>query len=359
MESEHTSTAGWELAPLMARECRIFAGPCSAESEEQVLEAARGVRAAGADVFRAGLWKPRTKPGGFEGVGAAGLPWLRRVKKETGLPVATEIATGAHLRLALRWGVDCVWLGARTTANPFAVQEIADTFASLSAAERASVAVLVKNPVNPDLELWVGALERLHAAGVRRLGAVHRGFSSYGETYYRNAPMWRIPIELKRRLPQLPLLFDPSHTGGRRELIAPLSRQAMLLEFDGLMIESHCHPECALSDAAQQITPAELASLLESLQKPEGNAESVAIDDYRRNIDAIDEELLALLARRLDVVRAIGDLKHRAGLAVVQPDRYRLIMDNRLARGRELGLDDDFVRAIMETIHEEAVRQQL
>lgn len=337
----------------------MLAGPCSAESEEQTLASARGVAAAGVRVFRAGLWKPRTKPGGFEGVGSAGLPWLRRVKKETGLLTATEIATGAHLRQVLRAGIDCVWLGARTTANPFAVQDIADTFASLTEAERSAVAVLVKNPVNPDLELWIGALERLYGAGVRRLGAVHRGFSSYGERYYRNAPMWRIPIELRRRLPQLPLYCDPSHIGGRRDLIAPLSRQALQMEFDGLIVESHCHPEAALSDAAQQITPAELKELLASLPRPGGQSAEAEIADYRRTIDALDSELLALLARRLEAARAIGALKQRSGMAVVQPERYRDIIASRADEGGTLGLDPAFVRTIMETIHEESVRQQL
>lgn len=349
----------WQLEPLFEEAVSVLAGPCSAESEEQTLAAARGVAAAGVKVFRAGLWKPRTKPGGFEGVGSAGLPWLKRVRKETGLLTATEIASGSHLRQVLRAGVDCVWIGARTTANPFAVQEIADTFASLPAQERASVAVLVKNPVNPDLELWIGALERLYAAGVRRLGAVHRGFSSYGEKYYRNAPMWRIPIELRRRIPQLPLYCDPSHIGGRRELIAPLSRQAMQMEFDGLIIESHCTPELALSDSAQQITPSALGELLASLHKPQGQSAEADIADRRRDIDAIDSELLALLARRLEAARAIGTLKQEAGMAVVQPDRYRAIIESRVAEGGKLGLDADFVRSIMETIHEESVRQQL
>lgn len=355
----HISQHIQQLEPLFAAPVSIMAGPCSAETEEQTLAAARGVAAAGVKVFRAGLWKPRTKPGGFEGVGSAGLPWLKRVRKETGMLVATEIATGAHLRQVVRAGMDCVWIGARTTANPFAVQDIADAFAALTPAERNSLAVLVKNPVNPDLELWIGALERLYAAGVRRLGAVHRGFSSYGEEYYRNAPMWRIPIELRRRIPQLPLYCDPSHIGGRRELIAPLSHQALQMKFDGLIIESHCTPELALSDAAQQITPQALKDLLDGISKPEGQSVEAEIGDYRRTIDALDSELLDLLARRLEAVRAIGALKQRAGMAVVQPDRYRDIIESRAVEGASLGLDSGFVRAIMETVHEEAVRQQL
>ncbi len=335
-----------------------MAGPCSAETEEQTLTAARGVAAAGADVFRAGVWKPRTKPGGFEGIGAPALPWLARARRETGLPVITEIATPAHLHLVLEAGLDGVWIGARTTANPFAVQELADAFAALSDRERNSLAVLVKNPVNPDLELWIGAIERLQGAGVGRLGAIHRGFSSYGERYYRNAPMWRIPIELKRRMPQLPLYCDPSHIGGRRDLVAPLSRQAMDMEFDGLIIESHCKPDKALSDSAQQITPDELRELIAGLDRP-CRAEDGGLDDCRRRIDAIDDELMELLARRMAVSREIGRYKRERGLAIVQPDRYRTLIERRAAEAARLKIDENFVRSILETIHEESVRQQL
>ena len=227
----------------------IISGPCSAETEEQVMEAATQLASKGVKIFRAGIWKPRTKPGGFEGIGAEGLQWLKRVKKETGMYVATEVATKDHVFEALKAGIDILWIGARTTVNPFAVQEIADALKGVD------IPVLIKNPVNPDLELWIGAFERLYGAGIRRLGAIHRGFSSYDKKMYRNLPLWHIPIELRRRMPNLPIFCDPSHIGGKRELIAPLSQQAMDLSFDGLMIESHPCPDCAWSDASQQITP--------------------------------------------------------------------------------------------------------
>ena len=247
----------------------ILAGPCSAESEAQVLEAARALSKEGIKIFRAGVWKPRTKPGGFEGIGSPALSWLRKVKEETGMLTATEVANTRHLEEALAAGIDVLWIGARTSANPFAVQELADIFASLTPERRDSLTVLVKNPVNPDLELWIGALERIYGSGIRRLGAIHRGFSSYGKHIYRNPPKWRIPIELHRRLPQLPIICDPSHIGGKRELIAPLSQQALDMNFDGLIIESHCHPEEALSDASQQLTPESLGYIVNSLRRPQ------------------------------------------------------------------------------------------
>ena len=227
----------------------VIAGPCSAETEEQVLETAKGLAARGVKIFRAGIWKPRTKPGGFEGIGAIGLPWLKRVKQETGMYVTTEVANRDHVFEALKAGVDMLWIGARTTVNPFAVQEIADALKGVD------IPVLVKNPVNPDLELWIGAFQRLYGAGIHRLAAIHRGFSSYDKKIYRNLPLWHIPIELRRRMPDLPIFCDPSHIGGKRELVAPLCQQAMDLSFDGLIVESHCNPDCAWSDAAQQITP--------------------------------------------------------------------------------------------------------
>ena len=227
----------------------VIAGPCSAETEEQVMETAKGIADKGIKLFRAGIWKPRTKPGGFEGIGAEGLQWLKRVKKETGMYVATEVATKDHVFEALKAGIDVLWIGARTTVNPFAVQEIADALKGVD------IPVLIKNPVNPDLELWIGAFQRLYGAGIRRLGAIHRGFSSYDKKMYRNLPLWHIPIELRRRMPNLPIFCDPSHIGGKRELVAPLCQQAMDLSFDGLIIESHCNPDCAWSDASQQITP--------------------------------------------------------------------------------------------------------
>ncbi len=354
MEQRQTN----DLSPLFTAPADIIAGPCSAETEEQTLSTARGIAAAGVRIFRAGIWKPRTKPGGFEGAGAQALAWLRRVKRETGMLVATEIATPAHLRLVAKAGLDAVWIGARTTANPFAMQEIADTFASLPESTRDSLAVLVKNPVNPDIELWIGAMERLLGAGVRRIGAIHRGFSSYGEHYYRNAPMWRIPIELHRRWPSLPVYCDPSHIGGRRELIAPLCQQAIDMEFCGLMIESHCDPDNALSDSRQQITPAELERLLHTLARRSAHYNE-ALNDCRRRIDIIDDELMELLARRMAVAREIGRFKQERGMAVVQPERYRSLIERRVSEAERLQMDENFIRSILEAIHEESVRQQL
>ena len=347
-----------ELKPLFDRPVRILAGPCSAESESQTLAVAHGVAVAGADVFRAGVWKPRTKPGNFEGIGAPALKWLQKVKSETGLPVITEVATPEHLQMVVDAGLDGIWIGARTSANPFAMQLLADCLANMGYEQRNSLAVLVKNPVNPDLELWIGALERISDAGVSRLGAIHRGFSSYGEKYYRNTPMWRIPIELRRRYPELPLYCDPSHIGGRRELVSPLSRQALDMEFDGLIIESHCNPSEALSDPAQQITPDELRELIKCLGR-HSNDNSGLLDECRRRIDLIDDELMSLLARRMDISREIGQIKQQGGIAVVQPERYRQLIERRVAEGVRLGLSADFIKDILEAIHEESVSRQL
>ncbi|MCR5139270.1 MAG: 3-deoxy-7-phosphoheptulonate synthase, partial [Bacteroidaceae bacterium] len=247
------------LPGVSAERPLLIAGPCSAETEEQVLETARQLRAGGIHIFRAGVWKPRTKPGGFEGQGEAALPWMKRVKDETGMLTCTEVATPHHVELALAAGIDILWIGARTSANPFAVQELANALKSVD------VPVLYKNPVNPDLELWIGGMQRLNAAGIRRMAAIHRGFTSFEKTIYRNLPMWHVPIELRRRIPELPILCDPSHIGGRRELIAPLSQQAMDLGFDGLIIESHTHPDSAWSDAAQQVTPDVLSIIIDNL----------------------------------------------------------------------------------------------
>lgn len=345
----------------------ILAGPCSAETEEQTLATARALAAAGVGMFRAGVWKPRTKPGGFEGAGAPALKWLRRVKEETGMLTATEIAVPAHLEQVLEAGIDAVWIGARTTTNPFAVQELADAFAALTPEERGRLAVLVKNPVNPDIELWIGALQRLAAAGITRLGAIHRGFSSYGEKYYRNAPMWRIPIELRRRMPELPVICDPSHIAGRREIVPSVARQAMDMKFDGLIIESHIHPEAALSDGAQQLTPAELEELVAILKPgaskaaaPRPEAAGISpLDELRERIDDIDDKLMALLAGRMAVAREIGKFKRNNGMTVVQPDRYRALIERRAAAAADLGLSPEFIKTILAAIHEESVRQQL
>ena len=331
----------------------IIAGPCSAESREQVLKTASELAARGVKIFRAGIWKPRTKPGGFEGIGVEGLPWMKQVKQETGMLVATEVATPAHVFEALKAGIDILWVGARTVTNPFAMQELADALKGVD------IPILVKNPVNPDLELWVGAIERLYNAGLRRLGVIHRGFSSYEKKIYRNAPLWHIPIELRRRYPNLTIFCDPSHIGGRRELIAPLAQQAMDLGFDGLIVESHCDPDSAWSDKAQQITPRTLARICRHLVIREMNVTTENLTDLRAEIDKIDDELLDLLARRMRVSREIGQYKKEHDMPVLQTRRYEELLARRAAQAAELGMDRGFMRAVYQAIHEESVRQQM
>lgn len=337
----------------------IIAGPCSAESEAQVMQAATALCRAGVKVFRAGVWKPRTKPGGFEGIGSPALEWLAKVKEATGMLIATEVATERHVHEALHAGIDAIWIGARTAANPFAVQEIADVLAALPEQRRDSLTVLVKNPVNPDLELWIGALERIHGAGIRRLGAIHRGFSSYGKHLYRNPPKWRIPIELHRRLPDLPIICDPSHIGGRRELIGSLSQQALDMNFNGLIIESHCDPDNALSDKAQQITPDVLKFIINTLAVHHSGSTTESLGLLRQHIDSIDTELIELLAKRMRISRDIGRYKKEHDMPVVQPGRYNDLMQQRVADGERLDLSGEFMRNILSAIHEESVRQQL
>ena len=333
----------------------IIAGPCSAETEDRVLDTAHQLAAAGVRIFRAGIWKPRTKPGGFEGVGAAGFPWLARVKEETGMLTATEVANRAHVTEALDAGTDILWLGTRTTANPFAVQEIADAIADYGA----DIPVFVKNPVSPDLELWIGAFERLYNAGIHRLGAIHRGFSVYGRHIYRNMPQWHIPIELRRRFPDMTMLCDPSHIGGKRELIAPLSQQALDMGFDGLIIESHCNPDSAWSDKAQQVTPDVLAVILDNLVMRDSKQSTESLRQLRQSIDRLDNELLDVLSRRMAVCRDIGRYKKEHSMAVVQTSRFDDILNSRAEQGAELGMATDFVRTVLSAIHEESVRQQI
>lgn len=344
---------------ILEKKPLVLAGPCSAESEAQIMQTARELSAMGIKIFRAGIWKPRTKPGGFEGVGSQALEWLRKVKAETGMLVATEVANARHVREALASDVDVLWIGARTTANPFAVQEIADELAKYPQEKRDSIAVLVKNPVNPDLELWIGAIERLQRAGIERLGAIHRGFSAYGPHIFRNPPEWRIPIELKRRMPEMTVICDPSHIGGKRELIGRLSQQALNMNFDGLIIECHCNPDCALSDKDQQLTPVELGKVLGSLEIRDKVVTTESLDELRQRLDAIDGELLDLLARRMDVSREIGQYKKEHGMSVVQPERYSDLIKNRVEMAEGLKLGKKFVQTILADIHEESVRQQL
>ena len=331
----------------------IIAGPCSAETEEQVIATAKQLADNGVKVFRAGIWKPRTKPGGFEGNGVKALPWLQTVKKETGMLTATEVATAKHVEEALKYGVDLLWIGARTTADPFAVQEIADTL------QGTDVPVLIKNPVNPDLELWIGALQRLNNAGIRRLGAIHRGFSTYDKKLYRNLPQWHIPIELRRRIPELPIICDPSHISGRRDLIAPLCQQAMDLQFDGLIIESHIDPDNAWSDASQQVTPEVLNIILNNLVIRETNQTTENLTELRKQIDEIDINLIETLAKRMRISREIGTYKKEHEMPILQTTRYDEIINKRAQQGIELSMDGEFMKVVFEAIHSESVRQQM
>lgn len=331
----------------------VIAGPCSAETEEQVVTTAKQLSEKGCHLFRAGIWKPRTKPGGFEGKGDEALPWLADVKKETGMLVSTEVATPEHVEKAFQHGIDFLWVGARTTANPFAMQALADSLRGVD------IPVLVKNPVNPDLELWIGALERLNQAGVKRLGAIHRGFSSYDKKIYRNLPMWQIPIELRRRYPTLPLICDPSHISGRRDLIAPLCQQAMDLGFDGLLVESHCNPDEAWSDAMQQITPEVLDYILSLLVIRDETLTTEGITQLRHQIDELDNQLMELLAKRMRVCKEIGQYKKEHNMTVLQTQRYKEILDKRGVQGAMCGMSAEFAAKIFEHIHEESVRQQM
>lgn len=334
----------------------IVSGPCSAESEEQVLETALAISRHPVNLLRAGVWKPRTRPGSFEGVGTPGLKWLKEAGRVVGLPVGVEAATPAHVEECLKHGIDVLWIGARTTANPFAVQEIAD------ALQGVDIPVLVKNPVSPDLGLWMGAIERIHGAGITRLGAIHRGFCSFEERVYRNKPDWWIPIELKRKCPQLPMICDPSHICGKVELLQMVARKAISLLFDGLMIESHINPRVAWSDAEQQVTPDDLGRLLGSLTR-----KSVSTDDpeylqriahLRKEIDAIDEQIMELLIQRMKVSSEMGRIKKRNNISILQPERWRKTLANRLESGKLSGLPEEFVSIIYQCIHEESIRWQ-
>lgn len=331
----------------------IIAGPCSAETETQVMDTAKLLANKGIKIFRAGVWKPRTKPGGFEGVGAEGLVWLRNVKKETGMYVATEVATAKHVYEAMKYGIDMLWVGARTTANPFAVQELAEALSGMD------IPVLVKNPVNPDLELWIGAIERIYNAGIKKIGAIHRGFSSYDKKIYRNLPQWHIPIELRRRIPELPIICDPSHIGGKRELIASISQQAMDMNFDGLIIESHCTPDKAWSDKEQQLTPDILDYILNMIVVRDTHQTTECLSELRGQIDEIDNELMNILSKRMRVSREIGQYKKEHNMTVLQTGRYDEILKNRILQAEEMDMSTSFIKTVLEAIHEESVRQQV
>ena len=341
------------LSGVDAKRPLVIAGPCSAESEEQVLTTGRALAAQGVKIFRAGIWKPRTKPGGFEGVGMIGLPWLQKLKAETGMYTAVEVATKAHVEAALAFGVDILWIGARTTANPFAMQEIADTL------QGHDLPVLIKNPVNPDVELWVGGIERIYRAGIHKLGVIHRGFSSADKTIYRNVPNWHIAIELRRRFPNLPIICDPSHIGGRRDLIQPLSQQAMDLGFDGLIIESHCNPDEAWSDAKQQVTPETLKEILSSLVIRDTVKTTEDLVDLRHPIDEIADKILEILAKRMRISGEVANYKKEHAMPVLQAGRYDEILTKRSEQGSALGMSPEFVKEVFEAIHAESVRKQI
>lgn len=334
----------------------IIAGPCSAESEQQIFETARALKSAGVEVLRAGIWKPRTRPGGFEGVGSEGLHWMQRVQKELGMKISTEVANVKHVYEALKAGVDMLWIGARTTANPFAMQEIAD------ALKGTDIPVLVKNPVNPDVELWVGALERLNMAGLKKIGVIHRGFSTYTKAKYRNVPQWQLPIEIKRRFPDMLMICDPSHISGKREYIQEISQQAMDLGFDGLIIESHICPEIALSDAAQQVTPVALTEILSGLVIRNTDSENMEykenIHELRARIDVLDGDLIELLASRMRVADEIGKYKKQNNITILQPNRWDTILEKVSAKGGEKGLDSEFMEKIFKAIHQASIDRQ-
>ena len=349
-----------DLKPIIERPAGdrspiVIAGPCSAETEEQVMQTATELARNGVKIFRAGVWKPRTKPGGFEGIGTPAIEWMARVKEATGMLTATEVATAAHVKAAVDGGIDLLWIGARTSANPFAMQEVADALAATGR----DIPVLVKNPVNPDLELWIGALERLYNAGLHRLGAIHRGFSAYGKHLYRNMPQWHIPIELRRRLPQLPIFNDPSHIGGKRELISSISQQALDMGFDGLIIESHCDPDSAWSDKSQQVTPDVLQFILNTLVLRDETCSTENLKMLRQQIDHLDNELLEVLNKRMRVSCEIGQYKKEHRIPVLQTGRYDEILNSRINQAAEMGMSTEFMRKVLVAIHEESVRRQI
>ncbi|WP_299617595.1 bifunctional 3-deoxy-7-phosphoheptulonate synthase/chorismate mutase type II [uncultured Tenacibaculum sp.] len=334
----------------------VIAGPCSAETEDQVLKIAHELKDSDATVLRAGIWKPRTRPGNFEGVGALGLKWLETAKKETGMLTTTEVANKNHVELALKHDIDILWIGARTTVSPFIVQEIAD------ALEGTDKIVLIKNPVNPDLPLWLGAFERFYTAGITKLGAIHRGFSTYEKTRYRNNPNWQIPIELQNRYPDLPLICDPSHIAGRRDIIFDICQTALDLNFDGLMVETHYDPDNAWSDAKQQITPTTLIQMMEDLKiRKETDTEvdfKNALNTLRTQIDVVDHQLIEMMGKRMKISDKIGSLKKEKNVAILQTKRWNEILGKMILEGEENNLSEEFVLKIFKAIHQESINHQ-
>ncbi|BFG69420.1 bifunctional 3-deoxy-7-phosphoheptulonate synthase/chorismate mutase type II [Sediminibacterium sp. KACHI17] len=342
---------------LLQKRPLIISGPCSAETEEQVLQTATRLAATGkVDILRAGIWKPRTRPGSFEGIGTKGLPWLQQARKASGLPVAVEVATGKQVEDALHFDVDVLWIGARTTVNPFSVQEVADALKGVD------VPVLIKNPINPDLELWIGAVERVAKAGIKNIGLIHRGFSSYGNTEYRNAPMWHLAIEMKRRNPDMLLINDPSHICGRRDILMDVAQKAIDLDFDGLIIESHIDPDNAWSDAKQQVTPERLGEMISSIiwRKEDISSEELhaAMEKMRQQINQLDDELLQLLGQRMKVADKIGQYKKDNNITILQTNRWNAILDRAFAKGDQLGLSREFITKYFDAVHMESINHQ-
>ena len=354
---EQTLQQEANINTILAKRPLIISGPCSAETEEQVLATATQLAATGkVDILRAGIWKPRTRPGSFEGVGTKGLPWLQKAKELTGLPVAVEVATGKQVEDALHFGVDVLWIGARTTVNPFSVQDVADALKGVD------VPVLIKNPINPDLELWIGAAERVAKAGIKHIGLIHRGFSSYGNTEYRNAPMWHLAIEMKRRFPEMLMINDPSHICGRRDILQEVAQKAIDLDFDGLIIESHIDPDNAWSDAKQQITPAVLGSMIDTMiwRKEDIISEELHIqmDKMRAHINQLDDELLQLLGQRMKVADKIGQYKKDNNITILQTNRWNAILERAFVKGGQLGLSQEFITKYFDAVHMESINHQ-
>jgi len=333
----------------------VIAGPCSAESEEQVLETAEGLKDMNVDYYRAGIWKPRTRPGAFEGIGVTALPWLQKVKKQTGLKICTEVASTAHVFECMKAGVDMVWIGARTTTSPFVVQEIAE------ALRGTDIPVVVKNPINPDLKLWIGAIERLQQCGISDIAALHRGFSIYEKIQYRNEPRWQIAIDLQKAFPDLVLLGDPSHIGGKHEYIQELSQKSMDLNFDGLMIETHRNPEEAWTDARQQVTPSRLGEILNGLVLRDERPEGVSIDELeqlRAEINIIDASILDTMAKRMEISKGIGNYKKSNNMMVLQKSRWNSLLDKNVQAAEKANLSADFVTKLFKLVHQESINIQ-
>ncbi|MCB0479294.1 MAG: bifunctional 3-deoxy-7-phosphoheptulonate synthase/chorismate mutase type II [Crocinitomicaceae bacterium] len=334
----------------------VIAGPCSAESEEQVLDIAKQLKDQNIEIYRAGIWKPRTRPNSFEGVGSVGLDWLKLVKQEYGLKITTEVANVKHVYEALKAGVDILWIGARTTVNPFAIQEIADALKGVD------IPVLVKNPINPDVDLWQGAIERIAGAGIDKIGAIHRGFSSFDKSKYRNIPKWELPIELRRRMPEIPMICDPSHISGRRDLIEAVSQKSLDLNYDGLMIETHNNPDEAWSDAKQQVSPSQLKEILSNLVLRNVNSKDPALlhdlEELRGQIDAYDKELFKILEERMKVAVKIGEYKKAHNITVLQPERWQEILNKTIEEGKAHDLSSEFVTKLFTAIHQESINKQ-